>query len=509
MRRLFTLFIVLLLVVFSVEISASSAAGQPGGCTVLIAGKNTTADGSILFAKTEDDGRKDVDFLWYIPRKRHAPGAVVELHAGGAIPQADETYAYFWDECPGTSYSNAIVNEWGVAFGSNGCMSKEDPVEAVEARGDLVDGGLGFRLRMILAERSRTAREAVTLAARLIDRYGYNASGRNLNIVGPKEAWQLQMVRGRNYAARRVQDDEVVIIANTFSIREVDLNDTENFICSPGLIDYAVERGWYDPEGGDMFDFARAYAPEKIHTSPSNTRRQWNLARLLNGDFPITWRQAEAGMMPVSVKPDRKLTLKDVMVILRDHYEGTALDESGGYKKSPHKTRFTICNYNTHRSTIVQQRDWLPVEIGTVTWRILGQPCCGVFIPWYLGVTGIPAAFQKAPQGSPPSGKDLLDYHFNMPKKTWEIDPESASGIFRILGESVDSDYSKRIDNVRETWNAFEDMELELQPEVEMTALELFGRDRSLAREFLTLYSNAQAMKSLEVAKSLSGSKSK
>ena len=101
------------------------------GCTVMIAGKNTTVDGSILFVKTEDDGRNDIDFLWYIPRKTYKPGAVVKLQAGGTIPQVEETYAYFWDECPGTSFSNGIVNEWGVAFGSNGCSSKEDPVSKV------------------------------------------------------------------------------------------------------------------------------------------------------------------------------------------------------------------------------------------------------------------------------------------------------------------------------------------------------------------------------------------
>jgi len=480
-----------------------SCEDAPEECTVFIAGKNTTIDGSILFIKTEDDSRNDIDYFWRIPRKTHALGEVVKLQAGGTIPQVKETYAYFWDECPGTSFSNGIVNEWGVAFGSNGCRSKEDPVAQVEARGDLVNGGIGFKFRMILAERSKTAREAVFLAAELLDTYGYSASGRNLNIVGPNEAWQLQMVRGKQYVARRVQDDEVAIIANTFSIRKVDMNDRENYICSPKLIEYAIERGWYDPATGERFDFAQAYAPARVHTSPSNTHRQWNLARLLNKNFPISWQEAENGVLPVSVKPDRKLSVKDVMAILRNHYEGTSLDESEGYAKSPHQTRSTICNYGTHRATVVQQRHWLPVEIGMVTWRVLEPPCSSVFVPWYLGITRIPEIFHNAFENLYTTEKDVLEYHFKMPKSAWEVDMQSASGVFKTLCQYIDKDYGKTIVKVQRVWNAFEDAAFTLQPTIEETALELYSKDKALAKEYLTLYTYAQAMKSIEEARRL------
>lgn len=504
MRRF--LFFTTIMSVLIIWISAPAVVDdeKPEECTVLIAGKNTTVDGSILFAKTEDDGPRDIDFFWHIPRKKYPPGSVIKLQAGGTIPQVEETYAYFWDECPGSSFSNGIINEWGVAFGSNGCTSKEDSVEEVEARGDLLDGGLGFEFRMILAERSKTAREAVMLAAELLDKYGYNASGRNLNIVGPNEAWQLQMVRGKNYAARRVQDDEVAIIANTFSIREVDMEDRENFICSPGLIDYAAKRGWYDPSSGEKFDFAKAYTPQSSHCNPVNTHRHWYMAHRLNGNFPITWQEAQKGKMPVSVKPDRKLTLEDIMGIFRSHYEGTDLDKSDNYGKSPHKSPFfTICNYGSHRTTIVQQRNWLPVEIGTVTWRALERPCSNVFVPWYLGITEIPGAFHKAPESLYTTQKELLDYHFNMPGEAWNLDLESSAALFKLLAKMVDVNFKRTIGMVRKTWNGFEEREFAMQPVIEESALKLYKKDKSLAIEFLTFYSNSQALKSLEVAKNL------
>ncbi len=504
MKKLLSIASLLLLTLAVAACAAGATAGDrcpPTGCTTLIAGKNTTADGSVLYAKTEDDTRDDIDYLWYVPRRGHKPGEVVRLYNGGAIPQVPETYAYFWDEAPATQYSSAIVNEWGIAFGSDACDSKEDPVEDVEARGDLVAGGLGFELRMILAERAKTAREAVLLAAELLDEYGYNADGRNLNIVGPKEAWQLQMVRGKQYVARRVRDDEVAIIANTYSIRAVDTKDRDNFICSPRLVEYAAERGWYDPGEGE-FDFAKAYASERSHTSPVNTDRVWDMARLLDHDFPITWEEARTGVMPVSVGPDRKLSLSDVMAIFRSHCEGTDLYRADSSTTSPHVFH-AVCNNGTHRTTIVQQRSKMPPEIGTVVWRALDRPCASVFVPWYLGATRVPEAFHHAPESYYETTKDVLDYHFGTPAEAWKPGVESSGGVFKLLTNLVDGDYANTIGIVRRRWDALEDAALRMQPEVEKTALELYRKDRSLAIDFLTAYSNGLATRSLETAHEL------
>ena len=501
-------FLLAALILSSSSIPARAQEELPHGCTVMIAGKGTTADGSILFVKTEDDSPRDIDRLWYVPRKTHRPQSVVKLRNAGILPQVAETYAYFWDECPGTAFSNGIVNEWGVAFGSNGCSSKEDSFEEVAARGDIVDGGIGFMLRILLAERCRTARDAVELAAELIERFGYSASGRNLNIVDPNEAWQLQMVRGKQYVARRVRDDEVAIIANTFSIREVDPEDIANFICSPRLVEYAIERGWYDPASGQPFDFARTYAPERVHTASSNTDRQWNIARLLREDFPLSWQQARSGEMPVSVVPDRKLTVQNAFSVFRNHYEGTDLDRSGQtvageYKRSPHHTPTPICNYGTHRTTIIQQRNWMPAAIGTLVWRSLDQPCSSVFVPWYLAATRIPEAYHRSQEKLSTTERNLLQFHFELPPETWELDRESASGVFGYLGGLVDSWYELTIDFVQSRWDAFETLQFDLQPAVEKTALDLWEEDPVLAREYLSTYTYSRAVEVIDIARGL------
>lgn len=494
MKRI--LFLSLLILISLVKIS--------NACTVLIAGKKTTVDGSIMFAKTEDDGLNfQLDYLWKIPRKKFPAVSTKKLISGLLIPEVSETYAYTIDECPQTHFSNMVINEWGLAIGSNGCHSKEN-IEDLKTNGDIVNGGIGFDLRFILAERAKTAKEAVNIAIELLNKYGYNASGRNLNIVDQHEAWQLQMVAGKRYVARKVQDDEVVVIANTFSIREVNMNDRENFICSPDLIDYATEKGWYDPDSGKEFDFALAYAPKSTHLSKSNVHRQWMMAHLINSDFDIDLDEAEAGMMPVSVKPKRKISVQDLFKVFRSHYEGTRLND-GTHELSPHYLPHTICRYTTHRTTIVQQRSELPAEIGTLCWRSLGEPCNSIFVPWYLGAENIPAMYLPKQIGKRTiEPENFKEYHFGIPAwKIQQIDLKDAARAFWLLGQLADVDYQKNNKLIKKKFRPIETKLLNEQKQLEQKALTLYQQNKQDAIKFLTEHTEKWAIKSYQDARQM------
>ncbi|HKL38735.1 MAG TPA: C69 family dipeptidase, partial [Bacteroidales bacterium] len=320
---------------------------------------------------------------------------------------------------------------------------------------------------------------------------------------------------GKHYVARRVQDDEIAIVSNTFSIREVDLNDRENYIASPDLIDYAVERGWYDPEKDGAFDFARAYATEEAHLSNSNNHRQWIMARVFNPDFPISLEEAELGRMPVSVRPNRKISLQEAMEMLRNHYEGTRLDKSENHQYSPHHSPHAVCRYSTHKATVVQQRSDMPTEIGTLIWRALGQPCQSVFVPWYLGTQQFPEAYTRRQyHRTGKSQTELLDdeatnasfaaYHFNYPFwKHREIDVETASGAFQALGNMVDAHYSTNHPLIRKDFDRMEAHALQMQPVIEDYALQLYNEDKQEALEYLTRYTGYYAKEAYEKARSL------
>ncbi len=142
---------------------------------------------------------------------------------------------------------------------SDNCPSREDKPE-------LTDGGIGYMLRRLVAERARTAREGVLLAGKLVERFGYIDSGRTYIIADPDEGWLFCVVNGKHWLARRVPDNEVAMVANTYTIRAVNLRNKANFLASADIVDYAKSRGWYDPQTDGPFDFRQGLCqPEGCH----------------------------------------------------------------------------------------------------------------------------------------------------------------------------------------------------------------------------------------------------
>jgi hypothetical protein len=100
---------------------------------------------------------------------------------------------------------------------------------------------------------------------------------------------------------------------------------------------------------------------------------------------------------PVTITPDHPLTRQDIMAIDRYHYEGTSLDQTQGYAlMSPHEqTNRPICYSTTDYGSVWQLRDWLPDGVGGVLWVALSRPCSSTFVPFYAGITGVPADWQS------------------------------------------------------------------------------------------------------------------
>ena len=199
--KLYFIFIVVFLVQ---NIFAQYTKTEHPNCFTILAGKNATVDGSVILAHNEDDhGEMLVD--WYkVPRIKHGPNDKIILKNGAQLNQVKETYSYLWMEMPGMQFSDSYMNEWGVAIASNQCISKE-------TEGELVDGGIGYFLRRIMAERARTAKEAVKIAGAIIEQAGYLHSGRSYSIADPNEAWVMAVVQGRRWTAKRVPDDEIAV----------------------------------------------------------------------------------------------------------------------------------------------------------------------------------------------------------------------------------------------------------------------------------------------------------
>ena len=212
---------VILLLCLLVWIPAASCEG----CFSIVVGKKASADGYVIVAHNEDDTAPQIVNHHKIARKRHAPGENVQLLNGGQLEQVERTWAYIWSEMPGMHFSDSYINEWGVGVTSDNCPSREDKPE-------ITDGGIGYMLRRLVAQRARTAREGVLLAGKLVERFGYVDSGRTYIICDPDEGWLFCVVNGKHWLAQRVDDDEVAMVANTYTIRRVDLSKKDKFLAS-------------------------------------------------------------------------------------------------------------------------------------------------------------------------------------------------------------------------------------------------------------------------------------
>jgi len=354
-------------------------ASSVDACFSIVVGKDASADGFVLVAHNEDDSPPQIINHHKIPRQTHQPNTKIKLLNGGSVAQATVTFSYIFSEVPDMDYSDSFVNEWGLCICSNSCPSKEDKAE-------ITDGGIGKMLRYIVAQRAKTARQGVLLAADLVEKFGYLSSGRTYIIADPNEGWLFCTVNGKHWIAQRVPDNHVAMIANTYTIRNLNLADANNFLASDDIIEYAIKRGWYDSEEG-QFDFAAAYANTENAKSPINYARQWAGLSHISEDKILI-----GPLLPFSVKPEEKIDVFKLMEILRfdDIQEKPQLSRQCSKEE---KGACVICRGTTQTSFIAQLRNNMPRDIGIVYWLCLSQPASSFYIPFYFGIDKFPQGY--------------------------------------------------------------------------------------------------------------------
>lgn len=416
------------------------------GCFVIVAGRNASATGRVALGHNEDNRGDLVMRHHYIPPSKGQGGRLLSFEPGAAkIPQVDETYGFFWTEtlrpAPGEAFADSFVNERGLVVVSNTCC------ESREDAPDLTDGGIGWGLRRLVAERASSAREAVDVAAGLVLQYGYRASGRSYTFADHREAWVFQVVNGKHYAARRIPNDHVFVNPNHYSIREMNLNNPEQYLTSPGLVEYAVERGWYKPaEGGNCndFDFAEAFQHPNCIMAPMNVARHIFGFAVATKAPANTQKYGER--MPFSMLPVTPVSLPRIHRTLSCHCERPAEGE-GLWTDGPHVgggitateneygeyTR--ICNGATRESLLIDLHE---DPARTVIWSCFGNPCTLPAVPWHLGTARIPKAFSGGGDAAAlarhfeAAGEDLL----NAAGEAWLAS--------RALVSYCDEDYTRR-----------------------------------------------------------------
>lgn len=501
---------------------------QSTACTVIAVGKKATADGSVIISHT--DAGPDSRII-VVPGRSFPEGEMAPVYWGiqdatlpldddgkilGYIPQVRHTYTYFH-----SAYSH--INEHQLAIAESTTDQWPELAVTIETGEQIMT----IEQAMIFAlQRYKTAREAVRFIGDLMTGYGFLPSSgtgsETLAVADTEEIWILEVfgvgegwTRGSSkpgaiWAARRLPDDHATMIPNFSIIKEIDPEDTDNFMVSVSYMQEAITRGWYDPVSGKPFIWQEIYAPLPAeyatgrfwlfyHTFAPNYR-QWpdrllhdNPYKGINQYFQIV---EPLSIYPFSVKPEQEISVRDIMAFQRSTFEGTIYDMTAGpqwlvpdgkgsYVKSPLATPFPgnelrkllkityrrpVARHRGHYGMIIQLRDWLPDAIGGVYWVYLDNPYFSPYVPIYAGNLSVAETYS------------LYD-----PEK---YDERSARWAIDFVDNLANLKFQEVIQDVREAREPFEDQIAEKQNQIEAEALALYRKDPDAARTYLTGYSN-------------------
>lgn len=377
-------------------------------CTTVLLGKKATNDGSTMIART-DDGHFDVKKMVLVkpedqPKKYKSAIGHLEIE----LPDDPMRYT----ACPSVDPKEGIWAATGINEANVGMTATEtvttnprvlaaDPlVEYVKAEkeGDEdIPGGIGEEdIIVLVLPYIRSAREGVLRLGELLEKYGtYESNGISFN--DKDECWWLETIGGHHWIARRVKDEEVVIMPNQFGMDRFDFEDAfgekkEN-LCSEDLREF-IRDNYLDLGQEGQFNPRNAFGSRSSHDHVYNTPRAWYMGRTLcptkfkwdgdSADFT-----PESDNIPWSFVPERKLAAEDVAALLSSHYEGTPYDPFAKHSEKPGIYRPIGIN-RTGITSICQIRGYMPEELRAVEWICFASSTYGAFVPLYTNVNRLP-----------------------------------------------------------------------------------------------------------------------
>ena len=491
-------------------------------CTVIVVGKNASTDGSVIISHT--DAGPDCR-VHYVPPQNYKAGAMADIHFGmvdlgrtigdygkvlGQLPQVEHTYGYFQ-----SAYSQ--INQYQLAIGESTISQREglkvNPMVCKQIM--TIEQAQAFAL-----QRCKTAKEAVTLIASLMEKYGFLTScvgeSESLAIGDVNEVWIMEFYSvGNNWtpesgkpgviwAAKRVPDDHTLIIPNWSIIKQINIKDTLNYRASSNYMQLAIDSGWYNPNSGLPFIWQDAYSPVPREWA---TSRFWKFYydnapqlglpnRYTNdptaGDNQYTQFVEPLSIYPFSVKPAKKISVQDVMAFQRSTFTGTIYDKEnapawfypnadGKLVRSPIATPFPtiemrkVLNINRRRNVarahgeygmVAQLRGWLPDEVGGIYWFFLDNAYTSAYVPIYTGATDVAECYKIYDQDNydENSARWAVDFVDNLLYLRWQ-------------------DAVKDLHTVRDP---LEKSFFDEQAEVDKKAQQLLKKSPKKAKEYLT-----------------------
>lgn len=488
-----------------------SVANSLFACTSYLITKGASANESTMISYAADSHVRYGE-LYFRKGGIWPEGSMVKLYDRsskkymGEIPQAKQTYNVI-----------GFMNENQVSIGETtfGGLPQLD-----DTTGTIDYGSLMF----LAMDRAKTAREAIKIIGELVEKYGYYGAGESFSIGDPNEVWIMEIVgkgtemvldpktnkmvnknKGALWVAIRIPDGCISAHANQARITTFALENGKTSISSKNLskintptievvyaydvITFAREKKLFTGTDAE-FSFSDTYAPMTFEAARFSEIRVWSM-----------FKEVKAGMneyldyvsgknlkhrMPLYIKPDRKLTVADLMRFKRDHLEGTPFDmtkDAGAgpfelpYRWRPLTWKVGEKEYLNERATATQQtgfsfiaemRSKFPNPIGGIIWFGVDDAASTVYVPFYCGINSIPTSYAEG-------NGDMLTYS-----------NDAAFWSFNKVANFCYLRYNYMIKDVQKKQSELENTFLRQISETDAKALEIWKFNPDKARVFLT-----------------------
>lgn len=453
-------------------------------CTNFLITKGASKDGSTMVTYAADSHTLYGE-LYYNRAAQYPEGTMIQVIDWDSgkpliqIPQVANTY---------TTVGN--MNQWGLAIAETTYGGRE---ELVDTTGGIDYGSLIY----LTLQRAKNAREAIKTIAEFVDTYGYYSSGESFSIIDENEVWIMELIgkgapvlnakgkvdkrwtKGAVWVAMRVPDGYISGHANHARITTFEQETKGSFksisskkmkeifrpevevVYSHDVITFARLKGYYTGEDKD-FSFSDTYAPLDFSGARGCEARVYAAFLRCNKGM-IKYEKYAMGhdlknRMPLWIKPEKQLDVKEVMELMRDHYEGTPMDMTkdlgAGPFACPYRWRpmgFSVngqeyvheratSTQQTGFSFVAQSRSWMPDNAKGILWFGVDDTYSTVYVPMYCAIERVPKCFEVG-NGS------MVEYS-----------ETSAFWLFNLVTNMAYSRYSDMIKDIRKEQGGLEHM---------------------------------------------------
>jgi len=322
--------IIALIVALMLCVSSSAMA-----CSAIYVGANLTADGSTMFARSEDLTNSYNKLMYVSEAGLYKAGEFYQGCYGFTYTFQKDSYSFTtmsddnWEgvenvcpDCGGTHkhnpYGAAGTNEMGLTITATETLYTDSPVFDVDPYTDT--GIEEAEITTILLSECATAKEAVDLLTKIYDEAGCN-NGSGIFLADNTETWYIENVTGHQYIAVKLNADVAFVQPNQSVIALVDLDDTENVVASAGIIETAKTAGTYvGDEAANTINYVLSYNAEQTPSSRMLDGLDYVYGTELGDDvtfddYTISNVSADGSIVPFygNVKPDHAYTVADII----------------------------------------------------------------------------------------------------------------------------------------------------------------------------------------------------